>query len=117
MSFDVMTYRNDDPENPRSRYIIECMATKGDGFTVKTAVVTTDIRSQPRPHAIHARLTELVQFEPSSVGLDCRPYPPHCPVQGCSKDGEQFTFTKQRSLTGVKDLANLVFPATLSFGF
>jgi hypothetical protein len=30
-----MAYRNDDPENPRSRYIIECMATKGYDFTVE----------------------------------------------------------------------------------
>ena len=30
-----MGYRNDDPENPRGRYIIECMAAKGYDFTVK----------------------------------------------------------------------------------
>jgi hypothetical protein len=30
-----MTYRNDDPENPRSRYIVECMASKGYDFTVE----------------------------------------------------------------------------------
>jgi hypothetical protein len=30
-----MAYRNDDPENPRSRYIIECMAAKGYDFRVE----------------------------------------------------------------------------------
>jgi hypothetical protein len=30
-----MAFRNDDPANPRSRYIIECMAAKGYDFTVE----------------------------------------------------------------------------------
>jgi hypothetical protein len=30
-----MAYRNDDPENPRSRFIIECMAAKGYDFAVE----------------------------------------------------------------------------------
>jgi hypothetical protein len=32
-----MGYRDDDPENPRSRYIIECMANNGYDFAVEPA--------------------------------------------------------------------------------
>ena len=31
-----MGYRNDDAENPRSRFIIECMGSKGYDFTVES---------------------------------------------------------------------------------
>jgi hypothetical protein len=30
-----MAYRNDNPQNPRGRYIIDCMAAKGYDFTVE----------------------------------------------------------------------------------
>lgn len=65
-----MAYRNDDPQNPRSRYIIECMATKGYDFTVEPDACDNryPLTTQPTCYSPHGWLN-WIQFELSARDL------------------------------------------------
>ena len=53
-----MTYRNDDPENPRSLYIIECMAARGYDFSVEPKACDSRhaLTTQPTCYSPHGWL-------------------------------------------------------------